>query len=84
MDACRFLVFTRQDRFPWGFDVAFADLKDAIRSDIPPPNAPATLAAKFPKTHTLINTGQFLNSVAWELMKAEEKGTGGYRPIGAE
>ena len=31
MDACRFLVFTRQDRFPWGFDVAFADLKDAIR-----------------------------------------------------
>lgn len=61
-----------------------ADLKDAIRSDIPPPNAPATLAAKFPKTHTLINTGQFLNSVAWELMKAEEKGTGGYRPIGAE
>ena len=61
-----------------------SDLKAAIRSDIGPPNAPATLAAKAPKTHTLINTGQFLNSIAWELNLDGDALGNSYRPIGAE
>ena len=60
-----------------------SDLQAAIRSDIGPPNAPATLAAKAPKTHTLINTGQFLNSISWEVLRGGVIGNS-YRPIGAE
>jgi hypothetical protein len=46
------------------------DIQAKMRSDIGPPNAPSTLAAKAPKTKTLINTGQLVNSIAWELMRA--------------
>jgi hypothetical protein len=59
------------------------DIKAKIRSNIGPPNAPSTLRAKAPKTHTLINTGQFVNSIAWELISGQS-GAAGYRPIGAE
>ena len=41
--------------------------REKIRSNIPPPNAPSTIAAKGGKDKTLINTGQFVNSVASEV-----------------
>ena len=63
-----------------------ADIQTRIRSDIPPPNAPSTIARKLEGTAglkgrelanamnkafdgqgTLRNTGQLLNSIAWEL-----------------
>lgn len=41
----------------------------AIDNTISPPNAPSTLAAKFPKTHPLINTGRLRQSISF----AEDK-----------
>lgn len=40
---------------------------EKILSDIPPPNAKSTLKRKFPKTHTLIHTGELLGSISWTL-----------------
>ena len=45
------------------------DIQRKIRSNIPPPNEKSTIDAKGGKTHTLINTGQLLNSIAWELLR---------------
>lgn len=43
------------------------DLRDKvvekINSNIPPPDSPATLKKKYPKSHTLVDTGNLLNSV---------------------
>jgi hypothetical protein len=44
-----------------------------IRSNIPPPNAPSTIAAKGGKDKTLINTGQLLNSINYEVHRDGEK-----------
>lgn len=40
-------------------------VKERIRSSVPPPNAPSTVAKKR-STTTLIDTRQLLNSVTWE------------------
>lgn len=39
-----------------------------INSNIPPPNAPSTIARKG-SSHTLIDTGQLKSSVNWEIKK---------------
>ena len=36
---------------------------------VPPENKPATLAAKYPKTRPLVDTGQYANSFTWALDK---------------
>lgn len=47
------------------------DIQEKIRSMLPPPNAPSTIAAKG-SDHTLINTGQLLNSIDYEVHRKEE------------
>lgn len=50
-------------------------IKTSINSNLPPPNAPATVAAKG-SDKTLIDTGQMLNSVEWEI-RSGKGGVGG-------
>lgn len=41
-------------------------IAQSIDSNVPPPNAPSTVAAKG-SSHTLIDTGQMKNSLDWEI-----------------
>lgn len=41
-------------------------IKNKIDSNVPPANAPSTVAAKG-SSHTLIDTGQMRNSLGWEI-----------------
>jgi hypothetical protein len=43
----------------------------AIDSNIPPPNAPSTVAAKG-SSHTLIDTGQMKGSLDWEIREGKK------------
>jgi len=45
---------------------ARADVRKTIRSDVPPPNAPATLRRK-KSTKTLVDTGQLSQSITYEV-----------------
>lgn len=47
-------------------------IKAKITSNIPPPNAPSTVAAKG-SDRTLVDTAQMLNSVEWEIRKGGKK-----------
>ncbi len=47
------------------------DIQEKIRSQVPPPNAPSTIAAKG-SDHPLINTGQLLNSIDFEVHREGE------------
>lgn len=47
------------------------DIQEKIRSMVPPPNAPSTIAAKG-SDKTLINTGQLLNSIDFEVHREGE------------
>jgi len=49
------------------------DIQMKIRSNVPPPNAPSTIAAKGGKDKTLINTGQLLNSINYEVVRTGER-----------
>ena len=50
------------------------DTQAKIRSNIPPPNAQSTIDAKGGKDKTLINTGQLLNSIDYEVhRKGDDK-----------
>lgn len=48
-----------------------ADIKAKITSNIPPPNAPSTVAAKG-SDHTLIDTGAMRAAVTWSTGEGEE------------
>jgi hypothetical protein len=47
---------------------AVAAIKNRIKAHIDPPNAPATIAAKGSST-PLVDTGQLINSITWEVGK---------------
>ncbi len=47
------------------------DIQEKIRSQVPPPNAPSTIAAKG-SDHPLINTAQLLNSIDFEVHREGE------------
>lgn len=47
------------------------DIQEKIRSQVPPPNAPSTIAAKG-SDHPLINTGQLLNGIDFEVHREGE------------
>lgn len=53
---------------------ACTDLRNAIivkiKSSVPPENAPSTLAAKAPKTTTLVDSGGLLGSITYEIVDA--------------
>lgn len=48
------------------------DVQEKIRSQVPPPNAPSTIAAKG-SDHPLINTGQLLNSIDFEVHREGDR-----------
>ena len=48
-------------------DVVRGMIEEKIVAIRTPPNAPRTLAAKFPKTNPLIDTGQLKNSIKFEV-----------------
>jgi hypothetical protein len=50
--------------------IAVGDVVNTINSSVPPPNAPATLAAKGPKG-TLINSGRMKQSIFHELVAGD-------------
>ena len=49
-----------------------AAIQAKIRSNVPPPNAPSTIARKG-SSKTLINTGQLLNSIDYEVHREGER-----------
>jgi hypothetical protein len=49
------------------------DIREKIRSNVPPPNAPSTIRAKRGKTHTLINFGQLLNAIRSRVMASGQR-----------
>lgn len=51
---------------------AAADVKNKIRAGIAPENAPSTIAAKGSST-PLVDTGQLLNSISWQVTKGGAK-----------
>lgn len=58
-------------------EVVVKDVRARIVAGIPPPNAPSTVAAKGSST-PLINTGQLVRSITYQVV-VEAKGTGGGR-----
>lgn len=54
---------------------AKADVQAKIRSNIPPPNASSTLEKKKPKTKTLIDSGQLLQSITYEVRDGKPDGS---------
>ena len=44
-----------------------ADIRKKILSNIPPENAPSTLAAKYPKARTLVVSGQLAGALTYEV-----------------
>lgn len=51
-----------------------AEVKNTItQTDIPPPLAPATVAAKG-SSKPLVDTGQLLNAITWEVVDTREAG----------
>lgn len=49
---------------------ARSDVRKTIRSSVPPPNAPATLARK-KSTKTLVDTGQLSQSITYEVREGK-------------
>lgn len=53
---------------------ARADVRAKIRSNVPPPNAPATIARK-KSTKTLVDTGQLRQSITYEVRDGKPDGS---------